>query len=422
MIEDGPDRRTMLKLMLAAGVNMQLHAEQATNVSPTNSGSQDRTYWLGMMQRVAEPVLTAMQARRLRELMPVEARLGEVEERSKSTHLEAVGRLLFGIAPWLEHGPRDGSEGALRERYATAARAGLESGADPASPDYLRFGDTRQSLVDAAFLGLAILHAPIELWSKLTELCRSNLVRGLKATRSLTPNNNNWLLFVAMVEATLRFAGEQWEKERVDHAIDQHEKWYLGDGIYGDGPQFHWDYYNSFVIHPFLLKLFDRITETDNRWLELRPKIEERAVRYAAIQERLISPEGTFPAIGRSLAYRCGAFHLLADISLRETLPHGVAPQQVRSALTAVIRRSLGAPKTFDAHGWLNLGFCGHQPDVAETYISTGSLYLCSAVFLPLGLASTNAFWTGPGAEWSSRKAWSGKDFAADHALTDFPS
>jgi hypothetical protein len=256
----------------------------------------------------------------------------------------------------------------------------------------------------------------------LTDQCKANLVRGLKATRSLTPNNNNWLLFVAMVEATLRFAGEQWEKERVDHAIDQHEKWYLGDGIYGDGPQFHWDYYNSFVIHPFLLKLFDRITETDNRWAALRPKIEERAVRYAAIQERLISPEGTFPAIGRSLAYRCGAFHLLADISLRETLPHGVAPQQVRSALTAVIRRSLGAPQTFDAHGWLTLGFCGHQPDVAETYISTGSLYLCSAVFLPLGLAPASPFWTGPGAEWSSRKVWSGKDFATDHALTDFPS
>lgn len=407
----------MLKLMLAAGVNVQARAEQAANVSPVGSGVQDRNYWIAMMQRVADPLLTAMQTRKLRELMPVEARPGTVEDRRKSTHLEAVGRLLSGIAPWLEHGPREGSEGALRERFAIAARTGLESGADPASPDYLRFGDTAQSLVDAAFLGLAILRAPTELWSKLTEQTRRNLVRGLKAVRTVKPPNNNWLLFAAMVEVTLRFAGEQWEKERVEYAIRQHESWYLGDGIYGDGPEFHWDYYNSFVIHPFLLQLFDRIAEIDDRWLALQPKIQQRATRYAAIQERLISPEGTYPAIGRSLAYRCGAFHLLADMSLRGALPQGVTPQQVRSALTAVIRRSLGAPQTFDAHGWLTIGFCGHQPDVAETYISTGSLYLCSAVFLPLGLAPASAFWTGPGAVWSSRKVWSGKDFAADHAL-----
>jgi hypothetical protein len=417
MNEVGPDRRTMLKLMLAAGINVPSSEQQAADVVRLNNGAQDRAYWLQMMQRVADPVLTAMQSQRLRELMPVEARPGTVEDRRKSTHLEAVGRLLSGIAPWLEYGPREGAEGELRVRFAAAARAGLESGSDPASPDYLRFGDTSQSLVDAAFLALAILRAPTELWSKLTDRGRSNLVRGLQAVRAVKPPNNNWLLFAAMVEVTLRFAGEQWEKERVEYAIHQHEAWYLGDGTYGDGPEFHWDYYNSFVIHPFLLQIFDRVAESDDHWLALRPKIQQRATRYAAIQERLISPEGTYPAIGRSLAYRCGAFHLLADMGLREALPQGVTPQQVRSALTAVMRRSLGALQTFDAHGWLTIGFCGHQPGVGETYISTGSLYLCSAVFLPLGLAPANAFWAVPGMDWSSRKVWSGKDFGADHAL-----
>ena len=31
--------------------------------------------------------------------------------------------------------------------------------------------------------------------------------------------------------------------------------WYKGDGVYGDGPPFHWDYYNSFVIQPMLLNI-----------------------------------------------------------------------------------------------------------------------------------------------------------------------
>ena len=49
--------------------------------------------------------------------------------------------------------------------------------------------------------------------------------------------------------------------------------------------------------------------------------IEDRPRRYAAIQERLISPEGTFPAIGRSLAYSFGAFHHLAEMALRGNSP-----------------------------------------------------------------------------------------------------
>ncbi len=96
-----------------------------------------------------------------------------------------------------------------------------------------------------------------------------------------------------------------------------------------------------------------------------------RARRYAAIQERLIGPEGTFPPIGRSLCYRFGAFHLLAEMALRQQLPEGISPEQVRSGLTAVMRRMVDAPGTFDDHGWLTVGFYGHQPSIAESYIST---------------------------------------------------
>jgi hypothetical protein len=421
MSGEGTNRRTLLKLMMSAGVGGLANGERvasAEGATPVlSSGAEDRAYWVAMMRRVAEPVLMAMQARQLRERMPVEALPAVIEERRKSTHLEAVGRLLAGIAPWLEHGPREGVEGESRERFAKAARAGLESGADPRSADYLRFGETSQSLVDGAFLGLGILRAPTELWDKLPNEAKRNLVIGLRATRVIKPSESNWLLFTAMVEVTLRFMGEEWAKERVAYAIERHESWYVGDGMYGDGPQFHWDYYNSFVIQPFLLQIFDREADGDESWKALRSKIETRALRYAAIQERLISPEGTYPAIGRSLAYRCGAFHHLAEMSLQERLPEGVAPEQVRAALTAVMRRSLGATGTFDAKGWLTIGFCGHQPGVGESYISTGSLYLCSTVFLPLGLSGGSRFWAGAGMDWSSRKAWGGRDLAADHAL-----
>jgi hypothetical protein len=90
-----------------------------------------------------------------------------------------------------------------------------------------------------------------------------------------------------------------------------------------------------------------------------------------------------------------------------------------RSALTAVMRRMLDAPGVFDENGWLTVGFYGHQPSIAETYISTGSSYLCSAAWLPLRFPASDPFWSGPAMPWTSRKIWSGEQVVSDHALAE---
>jgi hypothetical protein len=155
----------------------------------------------------------------------------------------------------------------------------------------------------------------------------------------------------------------------------------------------------------------------DRRWELLLPDTMARAKRYAAIQERLISPEGTYPVVGRSIAYRCGAFHLLAQTALLGELPPPLGGARVRSALTAVMRRTLDAPGTFDDGGWLTIGLCGHQPHLGEPYISTGSLYLCATALLPLGLAPSDAFWSENAQDWTARRLWHGEDAPADHAI-----
>lgn len=351
--------------------------------------------------------------------MPVEAAQGFEEERRKSTHLEAFGRLISGIAPWLESSVENRSEADLQAQYREWARIGIRNGTDPSSPDYMNFGMTSQSLVDTAFLVLGILRAPKQLWEPLDKATRSNLVKALQATRQVLPGQSNWLLFSAMVEAGLCFMGEWWDALRVDYALQMHKEWYAGDGTYGDGSHFHWDYYNSFVIHPMLLQILDTIPPRSAMWDSLKPLALKRAQRYAAIQERMISPEAAFPAIGRSITYRFGAFHLLSDISLRRQLPENISPEQVRCALTAVMRRMIERPDTFDAKGWLTIGFAGHQPHLGETYISTGSLYLCAVAWLPLGLPSSDIFWSGPAKLWTEAKVWAGEDMPADHASAD---
>jgi len=394
----------------------------AGSESPSMAGSASQPYltraeWVARLTRIAEPVLTHLAQDQLRASMPVEAGPGG-QGREKVTHLEAVGRLLAGLAPWLQTdapaAPPD--ERRQRDRLRAVVVNGLRTATEPAARDRLNFTEGGQPLVDAAFLAQAFLRMP-SVWAMCEAPLQGRLVADLVSTRAIKPGFNNWLLFSATIEAFFASIGEPWDRMRVDYALRQHQQWYKGDGVYGDGPEFHWDYYNGYVIQPMLLDVLDACAAHDAAWQAMRDQGLTRARRYAAIQERLIAPDGSFPAIGRSLPYRCGAFQPLAQMALRADLPAGVTPPQARAALGAVIGRTLDAPNTFDANGWLRIGLCGHQPGLGESYISTGSLYLCSVAFLPLGLPPGNPFWAAPSEPWTGLKVWRGETVPIDKAL-----
>jgi hypothetical protein len=410
-------RRGFLRELAVAGVALPAAARSAVAQTTTTTPRDDRSTWVQALGRVAHPVLEHLAQNQLRARMPVECPTGVVEERRKVTHLEAVGRTLAGLAPWLELTDASGDEAKARERLADLARTGLAHTADPAAPDFLAYDAGAQNLVDAAFLAHAFVRAPRALWQKLDATTQKRILAQMASTRAIKPGNSNWLLFSAMVETFLAAAGAEWKEAPVELALRSHMEWYKGDGAYGDGPEFHWDYYNSYVIQPFLIDVVEGIGRVSDRWASLRQGILDRARRYAEVQERLVAPDGSFPPIGRSIPYRCGAFQVLAQMALRHELPEAVSPAQVRGALTAVIRRTLDPPGTFDAEGWLRIGLSGAQPHIGERYISTGSLYLCTVGFLPLGLPASDRFWADPPAEWTSRRAWSGQDLPADRAL-----
>lgn len=413
-------RRNLLKVIPLLGM-MPFSNQLVASISKETKKQaiSDRDYWIRSLTRIADPLLESLSKGELKKQMPVECKPGHEGSRSRVSHLEAFGRLLAGMAPWLELGTDQSEEGQLRKHYIQLVQTCMKMAVDPQSPDFMNFTKESQPLVDAAFLAHAVLRAPNVLWKQLDSKTQQQLVEAMKSTRSIVPPYNNWLLFSATVEAFLAFAGEQWDGMRVDLAIKKHMEWYVGDGMYGDGPRFHWDYYNSFVIQPMLLDVLQQIKLHTKRHEKALETALVRAKRYAIIQERLISPEGTFPPIGRSLPYRFGAFQLLAQMALQNGLPDQIKPAQVRGALTAVIRRMMEAPGTFDNKGWLTIGFCGHQPDIAESYISTGSLYLCSVGLLPLGLPASDPFWSDKAQPWTSQQIWDGVNYPADHAIYD---
>ncbi|MGE5326330.1 MAG: DUF2264 domain-containing protein [Deltaproteobacteria bacterium] len=421
MQRQGKTRRRFMKAGLGAAAAYAGRGSAGQEIEKLaavveQSGTADRDYWCSLAGRLASPVLRALSRRRLKIEMPVET-APTAKDRPQYTHLEALGRLLCGIAPWLELAGDETREGRDRARLADLARTGLDAATDPASPDHMNFSAGHQPLVDAAFLAQAILRAPGELWHRLPHRVQANVIASLKETRAIKPSENNWLLFATTVEVFMHRAGEPTDEARLLDGLRTFRDWYLGDGLYGDGPEFHCDYYNSFVIHPMLIEALDVVRALSPEWQSLWERETARLTRWAAIQERLIAPDGSYPAIGRSLAYRCGAFQGLALAALRHALPAELPPGQARCALTAVIRRTLDAPGTWNSDGWLQIGLDGHQPGLGERYISTGSLYLCSAALLPLGLPASDAFWTGPAAPTSWEKVWSGRDLPADHAL-----
>ncbi len=378
---------------------------------------REREYLVNTLIKIADPVLDALSKNQSKAQMPVESASGKGSDRRKVTYLEALGRTLAGMAPWLELGPEESPEGKLREKYILLALQSISNATNPESADFMNFTKGGQPVVDAAFLSQALLRAPKQLWGRLGMQEREHLINALKSTRTITPGYNNWLLFSAEVEAALlKFTGA-CDRMRIDYAVKEHLNWYKGDGMYGDGPEFHYDYYNSFVIHPMLLEVVQTLKEAGDKVDATLDLVLGRSRRYAAILERLISPEGTYPITGRSIAYRFGAFQVLAKMSLLNALPEDVSPQQVRAALYTVIKRQIEVQGTFDQNGWLTIGVAGHQPQAGESYISTGSLYLCTEGFLMLGLPPTAPFWQGEDEKWTSKKVWEGEIFPIDHAL-----
>ena len=383
-----------------------------------------RQYWVNTMLRIVTPVYENLANETLRKNMPVEVNDGSnTGKRADVSHLEALGRSFNGIAPWLNLGDDTSREGEQRRAMTQLVVKAITNAVNPSSPDYMPFdGPGTQPLVDAAFFAEGLLRSKDVIWPMLDSQTRQRIIDELKRSRKIRAWENNWLLFSATVEAALlQFTGE-CDFSKIKYALDRHNEWYKGDGWYGDGPSFHLDYYNSYVIQPMLVDVTAVVKENADKGEEyatygaMYDKYVKRMARFAAQQEMLISPEGTFPMLGRSCGYRYGAFQALAHTSLLGTLPKGVSPAQVRSALTAVIKRQT-VKSMFDAEGWLTLGFCGHQPDVAENYVSTGSAYLCCFVFLPLGLPADAEFWSGKDEKWSSQRVWAGEAVMRDAAI-----
>lgn len=383
----------------------------------------DREYWSGVAYKMAQPVLENMARGELQKNMLTEFSPSFDNRNRKVVYMECFGRLMAGIAPWLALPDDDTAESQQRRQLREWALQSYKNAVDKESPDYLCWGVSGQNLVDAAYIAESFLRAWDALWVPLDDVTKQRYITEFTRLRSIDPPYTNWLLFSSTIEAMMAKAKAPYDQYRVNSAIRKVEEWYVGDGWYSDGPFFTFDYYNSYVIQPMYLETLQAMRDAKaNTRLDYGKYYEralKRAQKFAIILERLISPEGTFPVVGRSTPYRMAAMQPLALMAWYQKLPADLTNGQVRHALTKVMHRMYDQQQNFNEKGYLTIGFCGSQPDVADWYTNNGSLYMTSLSLMPLGLPADHPFWTDEAQPLTQEKAWNGQPFPKDHLWRD---
>ncbi len=397
--------------MILAGTEIYkfLNGNKSVIGNQIGKGTADRAYTISVMQKLVDPVLNSLNDNNLKNSIP--RRNWETNDGAfHTTSLQAFGRTLSGMAPWLSLGVDDTKEGKLRKKYIDLAVQGLKNATNPKSPDYMFEKRIQEHIVHTAFVAYPILTAKDQLWSPLSKKEKQQVLDALKSYRGLKNIDTNWLLFSAITEAAIWELTGECKMAPITYAVGKHMQWYLGDGVYGDGPQFHWDYYNSYVIQPMLLEILKVCDEKGHDLGKYLSEVIKHGIRYAEIQEHLISPNGTFPVMGRSSVYRIATFQHLGYMGYRWGLPESLNPGATRTALTKVIRNMMEAPGTFDSNGWLNAGIVGKQERSRDSYNFTGALYMAAMGFMHLGIPAYDKFWTDPAGKWFQMRIWDGDD------------
>jgi hypothetical protein len=171
----------------------------------------------------------------------------------------------------------------------------------------------------------------------------------------------------------------------------------------------------------YLHKLYEYFSYAKQLMYDEGAGLFYRDAKYVYPQHKTVSGKKDFWSRGNGWVFASLAKVLqdlpATDAHREEYLPKELPEGQVRNALTSVMKRMFSQEGNFNEKGFLQLGFAGHQPDLADWYTNNGSMYLTSEVFLPLGLPATHSFWTVPPRDWTGKKAWNGKSFPKDHAI-----
>ena len=363
--------------------------------SPVSAARPERDAWTERARRLADPVLRHLAAGTLRARMPVEQAAGA--DRRALTHLEAVGRLLSGIAPgssWTTPAhPRRPRAHTTRRWRAMDAR--VRSNRRRPTRSTSRSGVASRWWTPPS-CAQAVLRAPRAAARRASiPTTQARPGRGARLDTRRIPARLQQLAAVQPPPSRPALAlrsGPTWDRMRVDYALRQHEQWYQGDGHYGDGPSVPLRLLQQ-LRHPADARgrARRRGRPVDRRGPTMRATRRRRVPRRYAADPRAPRRPRRQRSRRSAARWRTGAARSTplaqAALATRRCPPGraaGAGPRRPRPPRSAARCDAAG---TFDADGWLRIGLCGHQPARRrELHLHRQPLPVRHRGLLPLGL------------------------------------
>jgi hypothetical protein len=235
------ERRNFMRTVVAGSAAMGASMGALAGVDAKAPAGGERAYMAGLLQKMAEPVLSNMAKGELQKKFALELSPTWDGRDKRVAYMECFARLIAGMAPWLGLPEDSSAEGRTRKRLQQMALQSYANSVDPKSPDFLLWQGHGQALVDSAYFTNALMRAPHALWEPLDSTTKQRIIAQVKSLRRIEPPYINWLLFAAMNEAWLLSIGEENDPMRMNVAIRKVNEWYVGDGWIKDGETFHFD-------------------------------------------------------------------------------------------------------------------------------------------------------------------------------------
>lgn len=306
--------------------------------------------------------------------------------------LEGFSRLAPLLAAWLYSGRPDRvtlHNGAVIN-LSHLLRGALLAGTDPRSPEYWGGIEAAidQRIVEAADIALVLWLTRDHIWETLAIEEQQQLASWLVRVNEQKIPDNNWHLFVVLVNAVLRDLDRpEGNTEKIDEHYARHKQFYREKGWYTDGERDgeRFDYYNAWAIHYSLYWIDKIVPDLDHDF------IHTSFGEYLSNYKYFFGVQG-FPVMGRSTCYRMAAPAPLV-LGYRDHAS-SVTAGEVRRALDGVWsyfiqRRAVKA-------GTVTQGYCDADPKILDDYSGQGScLWSLRSLVAAFTLPETEALWRG---------------------------
>ena len=314
------------------------------------------------------------------------------EHGSQVDALEGFSRLAPLLAAWLAGG-RPAVIEDLKSRSIDVAQvlhAGIVAGTTPGGPGYWgRIRDWDQRTVEAADIARSLWIARDHLLPLLSEKELGHIGSWLLQVNGRRIPDNNWLLFVALVNEVLAALNLPAGLDSGRAAFERLLSFHRGQGWFTDGPDGHVDWYNVWAIHYDLFWL--REVSPWYRTLAIDAIVRE----FAQTSPLLLGPEG-IPIMGRSVCYRLASPAAVVAASAPSAGGGSILePGLGRRALDAVWRYF--AARGAFADGCITQGYCGTDLRVLDDYSGPSSPLWGTRPLVLAFLSGPDApFWTAP--------------------------